>query len=155
MAKRPKPQGDPFVGRVTLNPLVSALWEAHDHALAPLGLTAKQGAMMLSLKLGEATMAAELARTYSVDMSAVTRMLDRMEKKGLVRRERDTADRRKVRLRLTAAGEEKLQEAVPVGAAVANRAWGNVTMAERKVLHRIVSKVLRNLGQPVQQSRMG
>jgi DNA-binding MarR family transcriptional regulator len=145
VTKLRKVPADPFVGRVTLNPLVNALWEAHDHALAPLGLTGRQGAMLLSLKYGEANTVAELARQYSLEMSSVTRMLDRLEGKGLVRRERDTADRRKIFIRMTAAGRKKLAEATPVGAAVANRAWGNVTAAERAVLHRVLAKVRRNI----------
>ena len=145
--RRAKPDlFDPFIGRVTVNPLVNALWVAHDHALAPLGLTGKQGAMLLSLKLGEATTAADLARFYGVEMSSVTRMMDRLESKDLIQRERSSDDRRKVLIRLTTAGQQKLAEAVPVGVAVAHRAWDNVTLAERKVLHRIVGKVMRNLG---------
>src|SRR3954468_16595784 len=137
---------DPFVGRVTINPLVNALWEAHDRALAPLGITGHQGALLLSLKAGEADTVVELARLYGIEMSSVSRMFDRMERKGLIRRERSTEDRRKIFVRMTPAGHKKIAAALLLGAEVGRRAWGNVTPAERKVLHRVVDKVLRNLG---------
>ena len=137
---------DPLVGRTTLAPLVGALWEAQDHAVAPFGITGRQGAILLSLTLGEATNAAELSRLYAVEMSSVTRMLDRMERKGLVARERSAADRRKVLLRITPAGHRLVKQALPAGIATAKRSWAGVTPAERRVLARIVAKVLRNLG---------
>lgn len=49
------------------------------------------------------TMAA-LARDQALDPGAMTRALDRLEAKGLVRRERSLADRRVVKLALTDAG---------------------------------------------------
>lgn len=139
-------QLDPFVGRVTLNPLIAALWEAHDAALEPLGLTAKQAAMLASLKLGEAHTAVELARMYGIEMSSVTRMFDRMERKELLVRERSGDDRRKVLVRLTPAGHAAVEAALPLATEVALRAWGNVTAEEREMLHRVVDKVLNNLG---------
>lgn len=48
---------------------------------------------------------AAVADNIGVDRSAVTRLLDRLEKKGLLNREHDKLDRRSVNLRLTEAGQ--------------------------------------------------
>jgi DNA-binding MarR family transcriptional regulator len=48
---------------------------------------------------------AELARELQTDPGATTRLLDRLEAKGLCKRIRSTEDRRVVNLELTAEGE--------------------------------------------------
>ena len=146
MGKNRQRSADPFFGRRTLSPLVGGLWEAHDRAVAPFGITARQGAMLLSCSLGEVETAAELARLYAVELSSTTRMLERLERKGLVRRQRSAEDRRKVLIRITPAGDKLLRQALPKAAAVARSAWVGVTAAERAVLQRVAAKVLRNLG---------
>jgi DNA-binding MarR family transcriptional regulator len=55
---------------------------------------------------------AGLARDLEIDPGAMTRSLDRLEAKGLVRRERSTQDRRVVRLVLTGEGR-KVARKVP------------------------------------------
>jgi len=87
LRKAPKLESlSPFIGRVTLMPLVNGLWDSVDRVLAPLGITARQGAMLLSLHVGEASTAIELARVYGVEESSATRMLERMERTGWVAR---------------------------------------------------------------------
>jgi DNA-binding MarR family transcriptional regulator len=48
--------------------------------------------------------AGDLAREWHYDSGAMTRMLDRLEEKGLIRRKRSQTDRRSVLVRLTAKG---------------------------------------------------
>lgn len=52
--------------------------------------------------------AAEVAREVQLSPATVTGIIDRLERGEFVERERDTADRRKVYLRLTAKGQEWL-----------------------------------------------
>lgn len=54
--------------------------------------------------------AAELAAALSVDRSTGTRMCERLVRKGLVHRRRDSVDRRAVRLTLTPAGRALVHE---------------------------------------------
>jgi DNA-binding MarR family transcriptional regulator len=53
--------------------------------------------------------AGELAGATGLSSAATTTLLDRLEQKGFVQRERDTSDRRKVVARLTAEGESRIQ----------------------------------------------
>jgi DNA-binding MarR family transcriptional regulator len=53
---------------------------------------------------------AELAAALSVNPSTVTRLCDRLVRKGLVRRHRQAGDRRSVRIALTAAGRDLVAE---------------------------------------------
>lgn len=89
-----------------LRQVVASLNRQIDVELKELDLTAFQWAPLLMIGHGKAGTAAELARVLDVDNGAVTRMIDRLETKGLLRRERCTEDRRVAHLKLTAAGAQ-------------------------------------------------
>jgi DNA-binding MarR family transcriptional regulator len=88
--------------------------------MASHGLTDAQWRPLWLLKNGLTGNAIELAREMHVDAGAVTRLLDRLEAKGLVDRLRSGQDRRVVHLRLTAAGEAAVAEVPQVLAALNN-----------------------------------
>lgn len=54
----------------------------------------------------------DIAEELQVNPSTGTRMLDRLIRKGLVRRTRSTSDRRVVRLRLTRAGHDIVEQVI-------------------------------------------
>lgn len=135
-----------FVGRLLLGRVMSALLEAHDKALVQFGLTSRQGVVLMNCSRGEAHSPVELAVFNGLDVSSMSRMLDRLERKGLVRRSRTGADRRKVNVQLTAKGRMLVRKATPVAARVAVDAWRGVTEREKQTLRNIVKKILRNLG---------
>jgi DNA-binding MarR family transcriptional regulator len=84
----------------------------------------------------------EMANAMEIDRSEVVRLIDSLEKAGLVTRTRDPEDRRKYRLAITAAGDRlrvdtnaKILEATDVLLA-------RLTPAERETLHRLSLKAL-------------
>ncbi|ACQ96528.1 MarR family winged helix-turn-helix transcriptional regulator [Burkholderia pseudomallei] len=81
-----------------------ALVERLDRALGPLELTAQQISVILLLARGYARTPFELSRKLSYDSGSMTRMLDRLEKKGFVVRARSESDRRVIELALTERG---------------------------------------------------
>jgi DNA-binding MarR family transcriptional regulator len=76
-----------------------------DRELAPLDITSAQYVILVRLSEENVGSASGLCRGVSYDPGAMTRMIDRLEKKGLVRRVRRADDRRKVDLELTAEGK--------------------------------------------------
>jgi DNA-binding MarR family transcriptional regulator len=60
-----------------------------------------QGRIIFALWQGDGVTITELARRTSLERSTLTRMLDRMEQDGLVRRQQQAADRRSVAIWLT------------------------------------------------------
>ena len=91
-----------------------------DHRLLALGLTHAQWAPLMLIKRGKASTQAELARELQLDAGALTRTLDRLEAKGLCRRERSTEDRRVVHLVLTPEGESAIAPVTGVLCDVSN-----------------------------------
>ncbi|BAU81883.1 transcriptional regulator, marR family [Streptomyces laurentii] len=73
-------------------------------AAASENLTASQGKALTVLRRGPAAMRA-LAETMTCDASNMTGIIDRLEKRGLVRREASPSDRRVKNVILTAEGE--------------------------------------------------
>src|SRR5688572_29101117 len=56
----------------------------------------------------------DLSETTSIEVSTLTRLVDNMEKKGLVARRRDPNDARVVALFVTAAGRRLTQRILPI-----------------------------------------
>jgi DNA-binding MarR family transcriptional regulator len=92
----------------------NALDRAVDSEMAEHDLTGVQWGPLLMIDHGMGTTAAELARIGCVDTGAMTRMLDRLEAKGLLRRSPCPKDRRVMQLELTDEGRE-LCRMIPYG----------------------------------------
>lgn len=88
------------------------LAKAIDAELAPFDITVSQGGVVLMLSTGRYATAADLVRDMYVDSASMTRMLDRLEKRGLIQRLPSTTDRRVINLQLTEDGVE-LAERLP------------------------------------------
>jgi len=78
--------------------------QAVDRELAHTELTNAQWIPLFKLYSKKASTVAELARACEIDNGATTRLLDRMEAKGLCQRVRSEQDRRVVNIELTPAG---------------------------------------------------
>ena len=76
-----------------------------------VGLTAPQLLIMQTIRdLGQVKIST-IARRVSLSQATVTTILDRLESRGLVYRERNETDKRKVHAHLTASGAELLEQA--------------------------------------------
>lgn len=109
----PLPENDPhrMICR-QLKLVTSSLVRRVDLHMQPLELTGMQWEPVLMLWLKRADTVAGLARVSQMGFASMSRMLDRLEQKDLLRRERSESDRRVVHLHLTAKGKR-----------VANKIW--------------------------------
>ncbi len=112
--------------------------------LEPEGLTHAQWVPLFKLHQGVARTAAELAREVHLDAGAVTRMLDRLEAKGFVRRVRSQEDRRVIHLELTAEGEAVAQRIPPLMCEVQNAHLRGFGKDELEALKGLLRRVLAN-----------
>lgn len=81
-----------------------------DRHMEPLGLTDAQWKPLLRLLLGAPGTAAALARDCHMDAGGLTRLIDRLQAKGLCRRERSEQDRRAVQIALTPEGRAAAEQ---------------------------------------------
>lgn len=88
-----------------------------DDLLRPAGITALQYTALTVLQRGNDLTAAQLARNSFVTTQSMSDLIGALERRGLISRQRDTADRRRVHLTLTEKGERLVAEqAAPVAA---------------------------------------
>ncbi|WP_324669998.1 MarR family winged helix-turn-helix transcriptional regulator [Geochorda subterranea] len=79
-------------------------------ARAGMGLTPAQLFVLRALRGPHPVRVTDLAERLGIGASAVTLLLNRLEGMGLVARQRDTGDRRVVRVGLTPAGRDVLAQ---------------------------------------------
>src|SRR3954467_1719220 len=113
-------------------------------ALEPRDLTSAQWVPLLNLHMGKASTVAELARECKLDAGAMTRLLDRLEAKGLVARVRSSEDRRVVNLELTREGREAAKQIPAVLCKVQNAFLEGLSVAEWQQLKDLLRRILAN-----------
>ena len=134
---------DKGIGRL-LSRVKMEMHEALDRELAPFDITGAQYVILVKLAGNEVDSAAQLCKGVSYDPGAMTRMLDRLERKGLIRRARCPNDRRKVILELTAAGKAVYPKLVAVHVRVLNHFVRNFTRTQAGQLETLLRRMLAN-----------
>jgi len=118
--------------------------EAIDRKLAPLDISHAQWIVVMLLGDGAAATAAELCRILVYDPGAMTRLLDRLENKGVLRRVRAKGDRRTVRLELTAGGKRLYPKILEALVEVFNRLLGGFSKSEVRQLEALLKRMVAN-----------
>lgn len=115
-----------------------------DEELADYGVTQAQAGILLMLASGRFDAAAPLARELYMDSAAMTRMIDRLQKRGLVKRVRCADDRRTMRLQVTPEGAALCELLPDVMLAARDKSFSNFTDAELASLRALLRKFLNN-----------
>ncbi|CAE6731441.1 Transcriptional regulator SlyA [Paraburkholderia domus] len=113
-----------------------------DAALKDLEISGQQMGILLSLTSGIATTPFELSKLLGIDTGLMTRMLDKLETKGLLERSRSVDDRRVVNLTLTDKGEEVAAQIPEIAPQVLNENLKQFTKAEFEDLRRLLRKFI-------------
>ncbi len=122
-----------------LNPFINA-------ELRQQNLTASQLNALLALRTAGADglRMGQIGRRLVVTKSNVTGLVDRLERQGMVRR-CEHRDRRATVVRLTDAGAALMEKVVPAHAERLAELTAGLTVAEKKTLTRLLSKLRREL----------
>ena len=127
-----------------LRVLLNSMTRRIDAQMQAYDLTAMQWKPLLMLKFGKADTAAELARQNGSDTGAMTRMLDRLEAKGLIQRTRSAEDRRVVHLQLSEQGR-RVSDHIPFSlSAVLNEHLAGFSTDEFNQLQSLLRKMIAN-----------
>ncbi len=122
--------------------VLSLVAQEVERQLEPSDLTNAQWVPLLKLYMGKASTVAELARVCELDAGAMTRLLDRLEAKGLCRRVRSSDDRRVVNLELTPEGREAAKEIPLVLSRVQNAYLAGFSHEEWTTLKGFLTRIL-------------
>ena len=135
-----------FLSRVRTELLV-ALDKAleADPELAAMEISSAQFIVIATLALSDtARSASDLCRGISYDAGAMTRMIDRLESKGLIRRNRRPDDRRVVYIELTEEGSRAFPRMKQISMSVLNRFLRGFSQAEARQLESFLARMLEN-----------
>lgn len=113
-----------------------------DRRLQTHDLTNAQWGPLMRLRTGGPCTVAELARWQAVDTGAMTRLLDRLEKKGLCSRTRSSTDRRMVMVDLTAQGEDAIAFVPAVMSEVLNAHLAGFSRSEWQTLKGFLQRIV-------------
>lgn len=124
-----------------------AMWAemAREMALAGHDLTYSQFMTIKHLALDHTVGVTDLARHAQLNPGAMTRLLDRLEARGLIERVADPSDRRALNILLTEAGQVIWRDIEHCGQRVRDRAMQGMDEGQREQLFRLLNQVLQNL----------
>lgn len=127
--------------------ILSSAALAVERELAATRLTHAQWVPLFKLAAHPGATVAELARLCELDAGAMTRLLDRLETKGLCQRERSSLDRRVVRLALTPRGKAVAERIPGALSRVQNAHLAGFSRAEWQLLKGMLARILHNAEQ--------
>ena len=115
-----------------------------DAEVASLEVTAAQFVIIANLLKGHANSACELCKYMDYDRGAMSRMIDRLESKGLIRRVPLAHTRRTMALEVTDAGKAAFPKMQACLAKVINRLLKGVTKAQVREVEKTLRRMLAN-----------
>ena len=125
---------------------VCMLYHSQSHLLLEkLGLYRGQPRLLRFLWEREGQTHSELAKRLHVQPATVTKMIQRMEKSGFVKRGPDAHDERVSRAYLTDRGNAIRPEVEQVWRTMEDQALASLTASEKKLFRRLLAKVRASL----------
>ena len=113
--------------------------------LEPFGLTPCHWIVLCCLWEEDGLPTSTIGERVQQVGGTLTGVLDRMEERGLVRRERDFRDRRIWRIWLTQSGKQLQSVLPPVAKDVTEQALVGLSISERERLSKLVDQAIANL----------
>ena len=108
-------------------------------------ITPEQWVMLDSLYHRNGQSQTELAGDSYKNAPTVSRIIDLLEKKGLVERQRFANDRRRYKIFLTKKGQTTVEKVQPAVAALREKGWQELTDDDYSNFLRILNQVFDNL----------
>lgn len=137
--------GDPDTLTHWIKQSFMAMRREIDAALASSGMTLAQWRALGVLRKTPGATHSDLVRELEIEAPSVTSLIDGMERKGWVRRERSTRDARVKQLFLTQRGRRVIQEAASVMAPVEEHMAAALSPGEGATLKRLLAKLVERL----------
>jgi MarR family transcriptional repressor of emrRAB len=118
-----------------------------ERALAPYDLDLNQYLVisLLAIDASEPTMPSELGMTIDATRTQMTRLIDGLEARGLVRRKTSEHDRRSLELTLSPAARALLEKVAPVVHAAYAEAWAPIGKSGLAAATRDLSRLHQHL----------
>ncbi len=128
-----------------LNRAGARIATAFGEEMRPLGASLQVWRVLAALREKDGRRMGDLSDTTSIEVSTLTRLVDTMEKKGLVARRRDQEDARAVLLHVTPAGRRLTQRILPIAERYEEVALAGFNGAEADKLKGALRRLYANM----------
>ena len=128
-----------------LNRAGARIASAFSEEVRPLGATLQMWRVLAALREQDGRRMGDLSATTSIEVSTLTRLVDTIEKKGLVARRRDAGDARVVLLHVTGAGRRLAQRILPIAERYEGVALAGFNVAEAEILKAALRRLYANM----------
>ena len=140
------PSTEPFDFAFSVARIARRLRQAVDAELRVLGLTEATWRPLVHVRrLGDGVRQKELAASLSIEGPSLVRLLDNLERRGLIERREDETDRRARGIHLTRAGRDLAVRAARVGVSIQKRMLATVPAKDLEACQRALMLVERQL----------
>ena len=112
-----------------------------DSLVEPLGIHGRHFSVLAVLGEEKPLSQVEMGERLGIDRNTMTLLLDDLEKKELVKRERDPRDRRAHCVTLTDAGREVLVKSTEFAKRTNDEVFAPLSSEERQQLHSLLSRL--------------
>lgn len=129
-----------------INAVRNVIFATLETELTALELTSAQFIVVIAAMRGRARTVNEFCAFAGVEAGPMSRLLDRLEAKGIVRRVRDSVDRRQVQVELTDKGHQLSPQIMPLIAKVYARFLHDFSPEEAVLLQTLLQRLLTNAG---------
>ena len=114
------------------------------------GVTRIQWIALYYIQSKEQISQRELSRLLNVKDSSVGRLLDRLERDGLVIRHQSSFDRRIINVTLTEEGDRLTTSLLPLGEKFNDDLTAGLSDEELQVFSKVLSRMMRNVSEDVE-----
>ena len=128
-----------------LNRAGARIASAFGEEMRGLGTSLQAWRVLAALRERDGRRMGDLSTTTSIEVSTLTRLVDNMEKTGLVARRRDANDTRAVLLHVTAAGRRLTRRILPIAERSETVALKGFGAAEADVLKAALRRLYANM----------
>jgi DNA-binding MarR family transcriptional regulator len=128
-----------------LNRAGARIAAAFNGEMRQIGASLQVWRVLAALREKDGRRMGDLSKTTSIEVSTLTRLVDNMEKDGLVARRRDVDDARAVSLHVTASGRRLTQRIVPIAERYEAVALEGFTAGEAEVLRKALRRLYDNM----------
>lgn len=108
-------------------------------------ITIEQWALLTRLWKNDGISQTQLSLRSGKDLPSITRMLDKLQKKELIRREVDPSDSRAYLIFLTQSGKELEDKLDYIAYEVENKSLQNIKKDDIEILKKVINSILINL----------
>lgn len=132
------------MGYITENAM-KQVSEAFGRRLQNTSITRVQWIALYYLKTQNRISQNDLSKLMNVKDSSAGRLIDRLERDGLIKRERNDNDRRVIYISLTDKGDKLISDLIPIGIQFNNDLLEGIDEKELLIYDKVLKKMLSNI----------